>query len=64
MIHTGQTQAFQEQKIELSKKISWKKNSAISRLDPFMDSDGLLCLGGYQASHNITQNQPRDFLID
>ena len=36
MIRTAQTRAFQEEKIELSKKMHLKTNSAISKLDPFV----------------------------
>ncbi|XP_044185248.1 uncharacterized protein LOC122965286 [Acropora millepora] len=45
MISAAQTRAFQEEKIELSKKTHLKTNSAISKLDPFVDSNGLLHVG-------------------
>ena len=45
MIRAAQTRAFQEEKIEQSKKAHLKTNSAISKLDPFVDSNGLLRVG-------------------
>ena len=41
MIRAAQTRAFQEEK-----KAHLKTNSAISKLDPFVDSNGLLRVGG------------------
>ena len=46
MIHAEKTRAFQEEKMDLSKKTHLKTGHIISKLDSFMDSNSLLCTGG------------------
>lgn len=63
MIRAAQTRAFQEEKIELSKKTHLKTNSAISKLDPFVDSNGLLRVGGRLKYANLNDDVKHPIIL-
>ena len=63
MICAAQTRAFQEEKIELAKKVHLKTNSTISKLDPSVDSNGLLRVGGRLKYANLNDDVKHPIIL-